>query len=278
MAETRPEPFARRAARARGAEAPGPEIEHIIPVPACVVPLFVFLHIPKTAGTTMRGLFNEIFGPYFHLFSTGQDTQADESGLRPFQQPGYFDNIMLLAGHFHRNHAVVRAITGRRIVFVSVMRDPVKRVVSHYDYIRRMPQHRLYAEVRDRTLLQAFSAPGEFRHACENEQMRIMFGPKAATTYEATLRTNNYIIGTLENLAEVSRAVSTLSGMPPVDEVPRYNQIEELGGEQIVRAKDQPGFGEAIELIRRANQFEYAFYNRVVEKMIYTTPEWLIEA
>jgi hypothetical protein len=277
MAETRPEPFARRAARARGAEAPGPVIDHIIPVPACAVPIFVFLHIPKTAGTTMRGLFNEIFGPYFHLFAVEQETKRDENGLRPFQLPGYFDNVMLIAGHFHRTHAVVRAITGRRIVFISVMRDPVKRVVSHYDYLRRMPHHRLNGEVRDRTLLEAFSTPGLFRNACENEQMRIMFGPKAAEKYEEMLLTNNYIIGTLENLAEVSRAVSTLSGMPPVAEVPRYNQIEELGGEEIVRAKDQPGFAEAMELIREVNQFEYGFYNRVRDKMIYTTPDWLIE-
>jgi hypothetical protein len=277
MAETRSEPFARRAARARGAEAPGPEIAHIIPVPACTVPIFVFLHIPKTAGTTMRGLFNEIFGPYFHLFTTEQDTRPDADGVRPFQRPGYFDNIMLIAGHFHRTHAVVRAIAGRRIVFVSVMRDPVKRVVSHYDYVRRMPQHRLYGEVSNRSLLEAFSAPGLFRDACENEQMRIMFGPKAATMHEEMLRTNNYIIGTLENLAEVSRAVSTLSGMPPVAEVPRYNQIEELGGETIERAKDQAGFDEACDLIRRVNQFEYRFYNRVLEKMIYTTPDWLVD-
>ena len=278
MAETRSEPFARRAAKARGAAAPGPEISHVIAVPACTVPIFVFLHIPKTAGTTMRGLFNEIFGPYFHLFTTEQDTVRDAEGKRPFQKPGYFDNIMLVAGHFHRTHAVVRAITDRRIVFISVMRDPVKRVVSHYDYVRRQPQHRLYADVCSRTLLEAFSTPGTFRDVCENEQLRIMFGPKWETAREEMLATNNYIIGTLENLGEISRAVATLSGMPPVPEVPRYNQIEELGGETIERAKDQAGFAEVVEMIRVANHHEYEFYNRVLGKMIYSTPDWLIKA
>jgi hypothetical protein len=279
MAETRPEPFAQRAAMAGGVRKvdrspAAPAARHILSVPACAVPIFVFLHIPKTAGTTMRGVFNEMFGTYFHLFIAKHDEKRDESGRRLFEQPDYFDNIMMLAGHFPRSHAVVRAIAGRRIVFVSVMRDPVKRVISHYDYLRRMPWHPLHHEIGDRTLLQAFSAQGQFRRVCENEQLRIMFGNTPGTGHEAVLAQGNHIIGTLENLAEIAQAVAALSGMPPAPEIPRYNQIEDLRGKTIVRAKDQPDFAEAVEMIRAANEAECVFYDRVKNKMIYTAPDW----
>jgi hypothetical protein len=274
MAETRPEPFAKRAALARGATGPGPAGQHLISVPASAVPIFVFLHIPKTAGTTMRGLFNEMFGGYFHLFTAEHDEKRAANGKRVFEQPGYFDNIMLLAGHFHRTHAVVNAISGRRIVFISVMRDPVKRVVSHYDYVRRMKRHRLHAEVENRTLFQAFSGPGQFRKVCENEQLRIMFGPHFDTGIDDALRTNNYVIGTLDHLLDVSRIVSSLSGMPPVPEMPSYNRIEDLGGKSIVRAHEQPDFTQALELIRSVNAAEYRLYDRISERMVCTLPDW----
>jgi hypothetical protein len=278
MAETHAEPFAKRAAQARGAKAPGPGPQHVISVPANAVPIFVFLHSPKTAGTTMRGMFNDMFGRYFHLFTAAHDEKRGQDGKRGFEQPGYYDNILMLAGHFHRTHAVVNGISGRRSVFVSVMRDPVKRVVSHYDYIRRMPGHRLHSEVRDCSLHDAFAAGGAFRKVCENEQLRIMFGARLQGGIEAALRQDNYIIGTLDHLLPITQAVAALSGMHAPAEVPSFNRIEDLGGENIERARDQADFGRAQKLIRAANASEYEFYERVARQMIVTIPGWTLPA
>jgi hypothetical protein len=274
MAETRPEPFAQRTALARGAKAPGPANQPLITVPACAVPIFVFLHIPKTAGTTLRGVFNEMFGPYFHLYTAPHDEAVCADGRRAFEQPGYFDNIMMLAGHFARNSPVVRSISGRRTVFVSVMRDPVDRVVSHYDYVRRMGWHRLHNEIADKSLLQAFSGSEQFRGVCQNEQMRLMFGSRIETQHGETLKNNNYIIGTLDHLMPIARIVASLSGMPVIDEMPSFNRIDDLDGKKLVRAKDQPDFAEAAQAIRAANQMEYAFYTRVKAEMIVHMPDW----
>ncbi len=274
MAEALPEPFAQRKALSQGSAAPGLHTHRMISVPACVVPIFVFLHVPKTAGTTMRGVFNEMFGAHFHLYTQTRDEVRGDDGKRAFERDDYFDNIMLLAGHFGRFSAVVRAITDRRIVFVSVMRDPVERVVSLYDYIRRMPWHRLHPEVRDRSLAEAFR-DSAFRNVCQNDQMRMIFGPKFEAQHEEMLRTNNYVIGTLQHLPKIARVVGNLSGMPPIANIPRFNRIEDISNKiRPVRASAQPDFEDALKAIESANEAERVFFARVDKAMIVRTPDW----
>ncbi len=244
-------------------------------MPANIVPLFVFLHIPKTAGTTMRGVFKDMFGAHYHLYDPEADRKPGPDGKFAFEHPGFFDRMLLMAGHFSRFSPVVRAVSGRRIVFVSVVRDPVRRVVSYYDYLRRNPTHPLCQEVKDRTLFQAFAAPGQFRRVCENEQLRILFGTGPNSDPETMLAKFNYIVASSEHLAQLTAAVSGLSGMPGVKKIPHYNTIVEHGGAEIVLAKDQPDFAAAVEAIRTANAAEEAFYQRVQRDMVLNLPDWL---
>ena len=90
-----------------------------------------FLHIPKTAGTTFRVLLENQFHmddicPAYEFFQLGQ--YSDEQ-LRHFR---------LFRGHMGYN--LVNYLPEKPRVLV-MLRDPMERAVSHFQYISRDPGH-----------------------------------------------------------------------------------------------------------------------------------------
>lgn len=238
----------------------------LLTMPAAVVPIFVFLHIPKTAGTTLRYVFKRMFGAYYHVHAERKSLDKAYA-----HDPAFYDDKLMLAGHFARGGPIVRAIDGRRPVFVTVMRDPVKRVISYYDYLLKKEDHPMHADVVGRSLRDAFAAECRFRNACINQQLRITFGPNGDTEAEEALHADNYIIGRSDNLAVLAEAVSAVSGITPVPPIPTLNLRRESEWGDVVRASEQPDIEEARALIREANALEYAFFDRFEGDLIVNT-------
>ncbi|WP_043795388.1 sulfotransferase family 2 domain-containing protein [Solidesulfovibrio fructosivorans] len=103
-------------------------------------PPFLFLHIPRTAGTTLNCLLERNFPPgaVLSLYSREdfeQNAVIDRSRL---------DGIRLIQGHvlltdydaFTFYDAPVRAVT--------FLREPVSRVISEYHFLRTWPEQHLY--------------------------------------------------------------------------------------------------------------------------------------
>jgi hypothetical protein len=100
-------------------------------------PALVFMHIPKTAGTSLHTRLTGRFPP-------------------PLVCPERFDRLhayslaelnryRLFSGHFA--YPVTRCIPGRRRIAVTLLREPVARIVSAYRFLRA--HKRTYFEPRD---------------------------------------------------------------------------------------------------------------------------------
>ena len=92
---------------------------------------FLFLHIPKTAGTSLITLLGNIFGErHIHRL---RDNELETSAVNAFLTSPAMDNVRCLVGHFP-----VHAFAGRFDEFkaFSVLRDPVERVMSLYRFLR----------------------------------------------------------------------------------------------------------------------------------------------
>ncbi len=101
-----------------------------------------FLHIPKTAGTTFRVLLENHFHmdaicPAYEFFQIGQ--YSDEE-LRRFR---------LFRGHMGYN--LVNYLPQKPRVMV-MLRDPMERAVSHFEYIRRDPGHPKHRIIHERKM------------------------------------------------------------------------------------------------------------------------------
>jgi Sulfotransferase family len=101
-----------------------------------------YSHIPKTAGMTFRTIIEDHF---------------DHDEICPATLDNEIHAIANLTQYrLFRGHLVYvdfkTLLPQKQIINLTMLRDPVAQLVSHYHYIRRMPENPYYAKVKEMTL------------------------------------------------------------------------------------------------------------------------------
>ncbi len=99
----------------------------------------IFLHIPKAAGTTLLRILDRHYPPAA-IFSIGADSHTS---IREFKALSEAERskIRLFRGHLPYG---LHTYLPQPSTYFTVLRDPVERVISYYQYILRTPGHYLY--------------------------------------------------------------------------------------------------------------------------------------
>jgi hypothetical protein len=106
-------------------------------------PTIIFVHIGRTAGTTLNRILGRTY-PQQRTYSF-PSTDIDGSVVAFRSLPAEERRrLRLLRGHimFGIHDAVPRSFT-----YITLMRDPVDRLISCYFYILERPEHRLHARL-----------------------------------------------------------------------------------------------------------------------------------
>ncbi len=92
----------------------------------------IFLHIPKTAGSTLRGVFIDQYptGSVLAIGPGRHDTAMEDFKSLPLPER---EKIRLLRGHFGFG---LHEYLPPPVTYITILREPVARVVSHYYYVR----------------------------------------------------------------------------------------------------------------------------------------------
>ena len=98
----------------------------------------IFLHIPKAAGTTLNRIFRRRYRKSDIYMFDGSYEKLDTFKKLP---PERRRQIRLLCGHmpFGMHKYLLRLAD-----YITILRDPVDRIVSHYFYVRRKTTHYLH--------------------------------------------------------------------------------------------------------------------------------------
>jgi len=107
----------------------------------------IFFHIPKTGGTTLDYL-------------TAKNYRIDyvyQVNAPAFDQhvSGVFKNkamARVLMGHYELNDYYHQLFDRKKLVQFTMIREPISRVVSYYDYLRTSPNHPKYSIAKDLSL------------------------------------------------------------------------------------------------------------------------------
>lgn len=94
----------------------------------------VFIHIPKTSGSSFR--------KYLKMLDTVCRVRMGEFDL-------INHDCNIFAGHLFYEH-VRHEFPGAR--FVTVLREPLQRVISHYRHVIKAENHYLHADCKDMSL------------------------------------------------------------------------------------------------------------------------------
>lgn len=103
----------------------------------------IFLHIPKAAGMTLNHVLKRQFRPgdIYGLPGRRSHHEMEEFRRLPVSRKRH---IRVLTGHMHFGlHESIPAPA----TYITIMREPIERMISHYYYVLREPKHYLYKEV-----------------------------------------------------------------------------------------------------------------------------------
>ncbi len=140
----------------------------------------LFLHIPKAAGTTMRNIVDRQYRPgeVYQVLLAHPNFFAQ---MPPEQRASY----RAVQGHIlYGFHELVPHPT----TYITLLRDPVERIISQYYYIRRQRKTRPpFDQVNSRNMSLHEYVCSNMASALENEQTRLLAGQSGVYEINDTL-------------------------------------------------------------------------------------------
>jgi hypothetical protein len=131
----------------------------------------IFLHLPKSAGSTLVHILERQYGQdkvlkhYDSFYGEGVAELPEDRK----------ENLRALVGHFYFG---AHQSMSKPATYITILRDPVKRIISHYHYVRREPSHYLYPVAQKLTLSEYVIHCGNAEP--NNDQVRLLSGREHA--------------------------------------------------------------------------------------------------
>ncbi|NGM20230.1 sulfotransferase family 2 domain-containing protein [Roseomonas stagni] len=169
-------------------------------------PQVVFIHLPKTGGFALHAALVRALPPESVLRIGDEAERAAFLAMTPDQVAG----CALVSGHVTVNEALERARPDAR--FVTLLRDPVARLVSAFNYMATWPDHPLHAEFRDRGFAEFIRDSAE---ALAGEACRQLTGAASAKEAIPILEGCYALVGTSARVNDVSATLHRWLGVVP---------------------------------------------------------------
>lgn len=160
----------------------------------------IFLHIPKTAGSTLNRIIarqyeqKSIFSIYGLRRNERECESIDEFKRLPEARRR---EIKVLQGHigFGLHEYLPQPST-----YITILRDPVDRIISHYYFVLRDPDHYLYNEVTSKHMsLKDYVCSG-ISPELDNGQTKLLSTTTAVNSY--TQGSNEMLESAKKNIKE----------------------------------------------------------------------------
>ena len=232
--------------------------------------LWIFIHIPKTAGSSFASELSDLRRPYRNVHVNYEDKGKSydsklETAVDQFIEDNKATPFRACSGHITMRHVLRIRKTIPRARVVSFLRDPVERVISDFRYART-PAHPPYRE-----FIQQFPTIESYvdSPASQNKMFKFLApDPK---------------IGMAELLPFLDESMSFigLTEMYPMS----FNIVMQLSGSKHLptshKSKTEPTehnlvdrSPDLIKRIREANAHDIGMFTFVKERMLARREQW----
>lgn len=227
----------------------------------------IFLHIPKAAGTTLHRVLERQF-PRETIFSIdGANVQKSINEFKNLSEKERL-KIKCLKGHMPFG---LHEYFPQPSTYVTLLRDPIDRIISHYYFVLRRPDHYLHAEVTSKRMSLRDYVDSGISPELMNGQTRLISGFEGNTPLsrdvlevaQSNLKEYFAVVGTFEKFDETLVLMKMIFGWRNVlyakQNVTKKRPLKE----------DVPS--NALRIIEKYNILDlelYEFSKKIMEEMI----------
>jgi len=219
----------------------------------------VFIHIPKAAGTSLQEIVVRHYQGGRGFRFTG-DTEQWESFKRAApEENGRYD---VIHGHVHFG---VHEYLPDPATYMTMLRDPIDRVVSHYHFVLSNPGHYLYPVIAGRGYTLHDYAVTRASHELDNDQVRWLctchhfdvpvgqVSRQMLNEAKWNLENGIAVFGLMERFTDSLRCIQAAFGWADVSPPERRNAN-----------KDRPALDQippdTLKAIRDVNRYDIELY------------------
>lgn len=222
----------------------------------------IFLHIPKAAGTSFKRILDRNFQKEeIYFLHSEADEEAGENELKSLPDD-VKQRYHLIYGHqyFGLHHYLPGTVS-----YISILRDPFERAISHYHFVRRVQHNRLHDDALKVTL-EDYVLQEVAGKELDNGQTRRLAGVRdnvdcdQAMLEMAISNIENHFkaIGVAERFDETLFLMKKALGLSSI----YYNHAN-----RTQRPKNEPIPASTIDLIKEKNRFDLLLYDYVQKRL-----------
>lgn len=225
--------------------------------------LWLFQHLPKTAGSSFRQELAEVLHPSANIHADHHDLQrpaldslneANQRFIAELPTRGY----RFASGHLRQPQVEAIVAAWPNTVVFTMLREPVARMISDYRYMRT-PAHPSHQQVIARyPRLEEYLA----QPATHNKMFRFLRAHPRETVDEliARLESRYLLVGTQAHYDLCCTLLLRLLGRPRRQQV-HNRRTEDLASNQI------PNLSELMPQLLAANQHDLRLYQHFASKL-----------
>jgi hypothetical protein len=219
----------------------------------------IFVHIPKTAGSTLRSILKKQYDSPEICFGNKEEMI---SKLNNFSEEKW-EQIKCINGHIL--FGIHQYLSNRPYVYYTMLRDPVEHVISEYYYILREPHNMAHDKVKNMSF-EEFITSDEFKGRTSNRQTCFISGERKNDLSHAKENLSQYfsVVGITEMFDESVFLMGKELGWKGVSYKKKKNVTQN-------RPKSDEFPKHVIEIIKENNELDIELYNfgkQLLEKKI----------
>jgi len=220
--------------------------------------LYLFNHIPKTAGTAFKKYLLKNVGEerFLDIVHPDKSKISETLAVRDTRE------LSWICANFHKNQIEdLRQSDGRPLKIVTMLRHPVQRGMSLYRFVRNKKSHALYETISRMDILDFARDDALDRQLSEYYTRRFGGGSVEAAT--AFLEQDKLVVGITEEMNHTMAAIAQATGFAQF-EVPRANVSKEFSDLNV----DADRVAEATRILTEKNSKDIELYDRYRDALL----------